>query len=155
MDAAGLIEFLQRLENQLPAWQSELIGASLTTILKRLKYLIDVGLPYLSLGRPLRTLSDGEQQRVLMTSVLASNLVNMLYVLDEPSSGLHPANVNQLITAIEQLRDRRNTVIAVDHEPGLILAADWIVEFGPAPGTRADASSSRGRRVRCYEIRRA
>ena len=94
----------------------------------------DVGLGYVALDRPLRTLSGGEAQRVALTSTLGSSLVDMLYVLDEPSVGLHPADVGPLATAIEQLQSRGNTVVVVEHEEEIIRRAQLIVEFGPDAG---------------------
>jgi excinuclease ABC subunit A len=102
----------------------------------RLKFLEVVGLDYLSLDRTLRTLSGGESQRVSLTSALGSSLVNMLYVLDEPTAGLHPRDTARLIQAIEHLRDRQNTVVVVEHEEAMIRAADQIVEIGPGAGQR-------------------
>ncbi len=102
----------------------------------RLGYLEEVGLGYLTLDRPLRTLSGGEVRRVALTASLGSSLVNMLYVLDEPSIGLHPRDINQLITAIARLRDRGNTVVVVEHEESIIRAADQVVEIGPGAGER-------------------
>ncbi len=102
----------------------------------RLRYLVDVGLGYLTLDRTLRTLSGGEAQRVALTGTLGSNLVNMLYVLDEPSVGLHPRDVDRLSEAIVSLRDRGNTVVVVEHEESLIRVADQLVEIGPAAGER-------------------
>ncbi|HEY2412152.1 MAG TPA: excinuclease ABC subunit UvrA [Pirellulaceae bacterium] len=101
---------------------------------QRLHFLIEVGLGYLSLDRPLRTLSSGEAHRVMLTSVLGSSLVNMLYILDEPSAGLHSKDVSRLVQSIRRLSSRRNTVIAVEHEEDLIRAADRLIEFGPAAG---------------------
>ncbi len=106
----------------------------LDQIRTRLSYLRDVGLEYLTLDRSLRTLSGGESQRVALTAALGSSLVNMLYVLDEPSVGLHPTDVNRLVTAIEGLRDRGNTVVVVEHDEAMIDAADRIVEVGPGAG---------------------
>ncbi len=106
----------------------------LKQVLARLNYLRQVGLGYLPLDRPLRTLSGGEAQRVALTSALGSTLVNMLYVLDEPSSGLHPRDVQRLVTAMLALRDRGNTVIAVEHEETLLRSADYLVEIGPGAG---------------------
>jgi excinuclease ABC subunit A len=95
-----------------------------------------VGLGYLTLDRTLRTLSGGEAQRVTLTSALGSSLVNMLYVLDEPSVGLHPVDVGRLLEAIEGLRDRENTVVVVEHEEAIIRAADQLIEIGPGAGDR-------------------
>lgn len=108
----------------------------LDQILNRLEFLASVGLGYLTLDRTLRTLSGGEAQRVSLTSALGSSLVNMLYVLDEPSIGLHPRDVHRLISAIVSLRDRGNTVVLVEHEETLLQAADMIVELGPGAGER-------------------
>jgi excinuclease ABC subunit A len=101
---------------------------------QRLSFLVEVGLGYLSLDRPLRTLSSGEAHRVMLTSVLGSSLVNMLYVLDEPSAGLHPRDVSRLVQSIRRLSSSRNTVVAVEHEEDLIRAADRLIELGPAAG---------------------
>jgi len=100
----------------------------------RCDYLCRVGLPYLSLDRRLSALSGGEAQRVSLTAALGSNLVNMLYVLDEPTVGLHANDVPPLIEAITDLRDRGNTVVVVEHEESLLHAADQIVEIGPSAG---------------------
>lgn len=108
----------------------------LTQLLDRLKYLNVVGLGYLSLDRTIRTLSGGEAQRVALTSTLGSSLVNMLYVFDEPSVGLHPIDVERLAGAIQDLNRRGNTVVLVEHEESMIRRADEIVEFGPGAGER-------------------
>ncbi len=100
----------------------------------RLQYLVKVGLGYLALDRPLRTLSSGEAQRVALTASLGSSLVNMLYVLDEPSVGLHPRDVEPLVQAIRALQRRGNTVVVVEHEEAMIRAGDSIVEIGPGAG---------------------
>jgi len=102
----------------------------------RLSYLEAVGLGYLTLDRTLRTLSGGEARRVALTAALGSSLVNMLYVLDEPSIGLHPRDITQLLDAIKQLRERRNTVVIVEHEEAIIRAADQVIEIGPGAGER-------------------
>jgi excinuclease ABC subunit A len=103
-------------------------------IIDRLGYLQEVGLGYLQLDRTLRTLSGGETQRVALTSALGSSLVNMLYVLDEPTAGLHPADVQRLAVAIVGLRDRGNTVIVVEHDETMIRLADQVIEIGPTAG---------------------
>jgi excinuclease ABC subunit A len=112
----------------------EMVRLVLDQIRDRLGYLEAVGLGYLSLDRPLRSLSSGEAQRVALTSSLGSRLVNMLYVLDEPSVGLHPHDVSRMVRAIEDLRNRGNTVLVVEHEPSLINAADRVIEVGPGAG---------------------
>ncbi len=108
----------------------------LEQIVARLSYLEMVGLGYLTLDRTLRTLSGGEAQRVALTSALGSNLVNMLYVLDEPTVGLHSTDVAKLLQSIERLRDRGNTVVVVEHEERIMRAADQLIEIGPAAGDR-------------------
>ncbi len=100
----------------------------------RLDYLDRIGLDYLTLDRPARTLSGGEAQRVALTSALGSGLVNTLYVLDEPSVGLHPHDVGRLIAIVGELRDVGNTVVVVEHDQALIRAADLIVDIGPGAG---------------------
>ncbi len=106
----------------------------LEQIESRLRYLQEVGLSYLTLDRPLRTLSGGEAQRVALTSALGSSLVNMLYVLDEPSVGLHPRDTGQLLNALGSLRDRGNSVVVVEHEEAILRAADHLIEIGPGAG---------------------
>jgi excinuclease ABC subunit A len=110
----------------------------------RLSFLRQVGLGYLSLDRPLRTLSGGEAQRANLTSALGSSLVNMLYVLDEPSVGLHPRDVGRLVTSIRRLTDRGNSVVVVEHEEELIRAADYLIEIGPSAGDRGGEVSFDG-----------
>jgi excinuclease ABC subunit A len=116
--------------------EATIVRMPLEQITARLGYLQTVGLDYLTLDRALKMLSGGELERVTLTSALGSSLVNMLYVLDEPSVGLHPADVDRLVQAIKRLRDRGNTVVVVEHEEAMIRAADQIVEIGPGAGER-------------------
>jgi excinuclease ABC subunit A len=102
---------------------------------KRLEYLINIGLGYLSLDRPMHMLSSGEAQRVNLTCLLGSSLVDMLYVFDEPTVGLHPDDVKRVSEAILDIRDRGNTVILVEHEPAMLSLADRIIEIGPGAGS--------------------
>ncbi len=115
------------------AHSADLAGDSIVT---RLRYLLQVGLGYLTLGRSSRTLSGGEVERVNLTSCLGTSLVDTLFVLDEPSVGLHPRDINRLIGIIRSLTDAGNTVIVVEHDEALIRAADHVVEVGPEPGGR-------------------
>jgi len=101
----------------------------------RLKYLNDVGLGYLTLDRQSRTLSGGEVQRINLTTALGTSLVNTLFVLDEPSIGLHAQDMDRVIQVLERLRDAGNTLIVVEHDPQLMMAADRIIDIGPGPGT--------------------
>ncbi len=115
-------------------WQQKIAAPLVSDVTKRLSYLMEVGAGYLELDRALRTLSGGEAQRVALTSTLGSSLVDMLYVLDEPSVGLHPADVEPLAGAIERLQLRGNTVVVVEHEESIIRRASHLVEFGPGAG---------------------
>ncbi len=106
----------------------------LKEVSSRLRYLVDVGLSYLSLDRPTRTLSGGEVERVNLTTCLGASLVNTLFVLDEPSVGLHPRDTGRLIRVMRQLRDKGNTLVVVEHEEAVLRAADHLVELGPGRG---------------------
>lgn len=110
--------------------------AVLGTALPRLRYLKEAGVGYLALDRQSRTLSGGEAQRIALTTALGSDLVGTLFVLDEPSVGLHPSDVARLVALLRRLRDAGNTVLVVEHDPAVITAADRVVELGPGPGTR-------------------
>jgi excinuclease ABC subunit A len=112
---------------------SELV---LTEIRHRLRYLCDVGLDYLSLDRQSRTLSGGEVQRINLTTALGTSLVNTLFVLDEPSIGLHPRDMGRIIEVMQRLRDAGNTLVVVEHDPQVMVAANRILEIGPGPGER-------------------
>ena len=125
-------QFFQELP--LTTREQQVARIMLEQVRGRLNYLLTVGVGYLSLDRPLKTLSTGEAQRVALTSVLGSSLVNMLYVLDEPTVGLHPRDVEPLAQAIRGLQQRGNTVVVVEHEEDLIRTADQIVEIGPGAG---------------------
>jgi len=127
-----VVAFLKSLE--LDPMRRTIAAEPLGQILRRLDYLDRVGLAYLQLDRTLRTLSGGETQRVALTGALGSSLVNMLYVLDEPTAGLHPHDVARLREVILGLRDRGNTVVVVEHEESLMRAADRLIEFGPGAG---------------------
>src|SRR6202041_1260265 len=102
----------------------------------RLGFLINVGLDYLTLGRPAPTLSGGKSQRIRLAGQIGCGLVGVLYILDEPSIGLHPRDNESLLRSLERLRDMGNTVIVVEHDEETMRAADYIVDFGPGPGVR-------------------
>ncbi len=108
----------------------------LAEVRTRLKYLCDVGLGYLTLDRQSRTLSGGEVQRINLTTALGTSLVNTLFVLDEPSIGLHPRDLNRIVEAMHRLRDAGNTLVVVEHDPSVMLAADRLIDMGPGPGER-------------------
>lgn len=109
---------------------------ALGEVYTRLKYLVEIGLGYLTLNRSSRTLSGGEAERVNLTACLGTKLVNTLYILDEPSIGLHPRDTDRLISILKNLRDIGNTVVVVEHDPDVIRSADYIVDLGPASGER-------------------
>ena len=132
MPVETLADFFASLE--LDAHDTKTAARILTEIRNRLQYLMDVGLGYLTLDRLSSTLSGGESQRINLSTSLGSNLVGSLYILDEPSIGLHPRDTNRLVGVLEQLRDIGNTVIVVEHEEEVIRAADWIVDIGPEAG---------------------
>jgi excinuclease ABC subunit A len=132
MKIRDALEFLSAL--QLPDWQQPIARPLVDDVQSRLAYLAEAGVGYLALERSLRTLSGGEAQRVALTATLGSSLVDMLYVLDEPSIGLHPADVAALADAIQKLQQRGNTLVVVEHEEEIIRRADHIVEFGPGAG---------------------
>ena len=126
----------------LPALQDgeaqalKLLFEEITT---RLKYLCDVGIGYLTLDRQSRTLSGGEVQRINLTTALGTSLVNTLFVLDEPSIGLHPRDMDRITEAMQRLRDAGNTLVVVEHDPAVMLAADRVIDMGPGPGERGGA----------------
>ena len=132
MPVDGLIDFFDAL--QLDDHDAKAAARILVEIRNRLQYLADVGLGYLTLDRLSSTLSGGESQRINLSTSLGSNLTGSMYILDEPSIGLHPRDTNRLIGVLKQLRDLGNTVIVVEHEEEVIRAADWIVDIGPKAG---------------------
>ncbi len=134
MEIREAAEFFSSLE--LIEWERRVGRVMLDQVRARLGYLEAVGLGYLTLDRTVRTLSGGEVRRVVLTTALGSSLVNMLYVLDEPSIGLHPRDIHRLIDAVAKLRDRGNTVVVVEHEEAIIRAADQVIEIGPGAGER-------------------
>jgi excinuclease ABC subunit A len=119
---------------ELPALLDEATELLLREIRARLKYLTDVGLGYLNLDRQSRTLSGGEVQRINLTTALGTSLVNTLFVLDEPSIGLHPRDVERIVGVMHRLRDAGNTLVVVEHDPKVIQAADRVLDIGPGPG---------------------
>jgi excinuclease ABC subunit A len=121
---------------ELPKPLDEATELLLGEIRTRLKYLVDVGLGYLTLDRQSRTLSGGEVQRINLTTSLGTSLVNTLFVLDEPSIGLHPRDMQRVIGILQRLRDAGNTLLVVEHDPQIMLAADRILDLGPGPGER-------------------
>ena len=116
--------------------QKNIAAEIIKEIRTRLKFMLDVGLEYLSLGRQSTSLSGGENQRIRLATQIGSQLVNVLYILDEPSIGLHQRDNDRLIASLKQLRDIGNTVIVVEHDQDMMLAADYIVDIGPKAGRK-------------------
>jgi len=123
-------------ELHLPAPLDEATDLLLTEIRARLRYVHEVGLGYLTLDRQSRTLSGGEVQRINLTTALGTSLVNTLFVLDEPSIGLHPRDMGRVIGVMQRLRDAGNSLVVVEHDPQIMLQADRIMDMGPGPGER-------------------
>ena len=136
LDIAQLREWLDEAERHLGAKEQAIAAEILKEIRTRLDFLLEVGLDYLSLARQSASLSGGESQRIRLATQIGSQLVNVLYILDEPSIGLHQRDNNRLIASLKQLRDIGNTVIVVEHDKDMMLAADYIVDIGPKAGRR-------------------
>jgi excinuclease ABC subunit A len=132
LTATELADWLDHLE--LPAFQQRIADHILGELRARVGFVNDVGLGYLTLDRQTRTLSGGEAQRIALSNALGSRLVDTLYVLDEPSIGLHPADVDRMLGLLRKLSDAGNTVVVVEHDPAAMRAATWMVELGPASG---------------------
>ena len=136
MDISCLREWLDKAEDEMQSWQRNIASEILKEIRVRLDFLLNVGLDYLSLSRQSATLSGGESQRIRLATQIGSQLVNVLYILDEPSIGLHQRDNERLISSLKQLRDIGNTVIVVEHDRDMMLAADYIVDIGPMAGRK-------------------
>ena len=136
------LEFFESLE--LDGAATRIAEEPLKEIRARLRFLVDVGLEYLTLDRAAPTLSGGESQRIRLASQIGCGLVGVLYVLDEPSIGLHPRDNRRLLASLERLRDMGNTVIVVEHDRDTMEVADHIVDFGPGPGVRGGEISAQG-----------
>ena len=136
MDIAELREWLDHVEEHLDNQQRQIAKEILKEIRTRLDFLLEVGLDYLALNRPSASLSGGESQRIRLATQIGSQLVNVLYILDEPSIGLHQRDNERLIRSLKELRDLGNTVIVVEHDRDMMLAADWIVDIGPRAGRK-------------------
>ncbi len=135
MDIKQLYEWLDNVDKDFDDRQRHIAEEILKEIRTRLKFLLDVGLDYLSLNRQSASLSGGESQRIRLATQIGSQLVNVLYILDEPSIGLHQRDNERLIHSLKELRDIGNTVIVVEHDKDMMLAADYIVDIGPKAGS--------------------
>ena len=136
MDLTDLRQWLNEVEEHLDHQQRQIATEILKEIRTRLDFLLDVGLDYLSLNRQSASLSGGESQRIRLATQIGSQLVNVLYILDEPSIGLHQRDNERLIRSLKELRDLGNTVIVVEHDRDMMLSADWIVDIGPRAGRK-------------------
>ena len=136
MDIAELLEWSKNVESELSDKQRTIATEILKEIQTRLQFLMDVGLEYLSLNRSTATLSGGESQRIRLATQIGSQLVNVLYILDEPSIGLHQRDNTRLINSLKRLRDIGNSIIVVEHDKDMMLEADYIVDMGPLAGRK-------------------
>ena len=134
LDISELSQWLENLEDRLSDRQRKIAVEVVKEIRDRIRFLLDVGLKYLSLDRTSRTLSGGETQRIRLATQIGSQLVNVLYILDEPSIGLHHRDNLRLINSLEQLRDTGNSVIVVEHDKDMMMNADYVIDMGPFAG---------------------
>jgi len=144
LDLGDLFEWFDHLENKLSTNELKVAGEIIKEIKTRLKFLLDVGLNYLSLNRSSKSLSGGEAQRIRLATQIGSQLVGVLYILDEPSIGLHQRDNEKLINSLESLRDIGNSVIVVEHDKDMILRADHIIDIGPMAGKNGGEIISEG-----------
>ncbi|MDR2692212.1 MAG: excinuclease ABC subunit UvrA [Dysgonamonadaceae bacterium] len=136
MDISDLYEWLNDLNNHLSDKQKAIAKEILKEICSRLQFLLDVGLDYLALNRASVSLSGGESQRIRLATQIGSQLVNVLYILDEPSIGLHQRDNRRLIESLKRLRDTGNSVIVVEHDKDMMLSADYVIDLGPRAGRK-------------------
>jgi excinuclease ABC subunit A len=143
-DIQLLSDWFEKIEDKLSARQKKIGLEVIKEIKKRIKFLLDVGLDYLTLNRSSKTLSGGETQRIRLATQIGSQLVGVLYILDEPSIGLHQRDNVRLINSLQELRDAGNTVIVVEHDKETILAADYIIDLGPGAGKHGGSIVAQG-----------
>ena len=134
MDISHFYKWVTSVDENLNATQNKIANQILKELEKRTKFILDVGLGYLSLGRSSKTLSGGESQRIRLATQIGSQLTNVLYILDEPSIGLHQRDNQKLITSLKELRDIGNSVIVVEHDMDMIIESDYVVDLGPDAG---------------------
>ncbi len=150
LDGKGIGEAVQMELTGLDTWLGSINGPVAAPLVRKmcgiLSHLIGIGVGYLSLNRAVSTLSGGESQRIKMARQLDCDLVGLMYVLDEPSIGLHARDIDQLIAMLGRLRDQGNSVLVVEHDPAIIAAADYVVEIGPGPGRQGGAVCFAGER---------
>ncbi|MBD3748244.1 MAG: excinuclease ABC subunit UvrA [Sphingobacteriales bacterium] len=144
MDIKNLNQWFEGLEDRLSERQNIIAKEILKEIRSRIGFLLDVGLVYLTLDRTARTLSGGEAQRIRLATQIGSQLMNVMYILDEPSIGLHQRDNDRLIKALKDLRDLSNTVVVVEHDKDMILEADYVIDMGPAAGVHGGEVVAQG-----------
>lgn len=144
MDISELVQWMARVDAHLSPKQLQIAGEILKEIRVRLNFLTEVGLGYLALNRTSRSLSGGEAQRIRLATQIGSQLVNVLYILDEPSIGLHQRDNERLIHALEHLRDLGNSILVVEHDRDMIEAADYVIDMGPGAGVHGGEVVSAG-----------
>ncbi len=144
MDISTLMEWLENLDARIAERQQLIATEILKEIRTRLGFLLDVGLNYLTLDRSSKTLSGGEAQRIRLATQIGSQLVNVLYILDEPSIGLHQRDNERLISSLKNLRDIGNSVLVVEHDKDMILSADYVIDMGPAAGVHGGKVVAQG-----------
>ena len=143
MNVSALLDFFETL--QLTKYERNIVSKAIEEIVSRLKYIQDVGLGYLTMNRTSNTLSGGESQRINLVTALGSSLVGSLYILDEPSIGLHPRDTERLIAVLKRLRDIGNTVVVVEHDEEIMKAADLLIDIGPRAGINGGEIVFKGR----------
>ncbi|HEY8367242.1 MAG TPA: excinuclease ABC subunit UvrA [Bacteroidia bacterium] len=144
LDIADLSKWVNEIEEKMPPRQAIIAREVLKEIKKRIGFLLDIGLEYLSLDRPAGTLSGGESQRIRLATQIGSQLTGVLYILDEPSIGLHQRDNDKLIVSLKRLVEAGNSVIVVEHDKDMILAADYVVDIGPGAGIHGGQIVSQG-----------
>ena len=144
MDIREIAEWFVDLESRLNTRQNLIAREILKEIRKRIGFLMGIGLDYLTLNRPLRTLSGGESQRIRLATQIGTQLVGVLYIMDEPSIGLHQRDNVKLIQALKDLRDLGNTVLVVEHDKDMMLESDYIVDIGPGAGRHGGSIVGQG-----------
>lgn len=143
MNVSQLLDFFENI--RITDWERHIVAKAIDEIVSRLKYISDVGLAYLTLNRRSNTLSGGESQRINLVTALGSSLVGSLYILDEPSIGLHPRDTERLIAVLKRLRDIGNTVVVVEHDEEIMRAADMLIDIGPKAGVNGGEIVFQGR----------
>ena len=143
MNVGQLLDFFGHID--ITEWERKIVAKAIDEIVSRLKYISDVGLAYLTLNRTSNTLSGGESQRINLVTALGSSLVGSLYILDEPSIGLHPRDTDRLISVLRRLRDLGNTVVVVEHDEEIMRAADMLIDIGPKAGVNGGEIVFNGR----------